>query len=277
MTDGTVIRVRRSRWRGAYAVLFLVPWGVGLPLAAVALGLEAVLGGVDLHELAIAALAGALSIVTVPIQVHAVRMLLARPRVTLETDALVIHDPVLLGRDARIRRELVMGAERLRWKDAMVSTVVDYDTGELSLFREPLNLEIVLSEDHIFTSARRRETGLWIWRTRRRLDRAPQFPEPGDRYRRLRLRIADPAAAVTAIAEWAAASPGRREDRSGRTLSAAPRARWVTKWAGAAAIWLGAVFVRRRRSRLTKTVQKTSRGAGDGPGVRGSARTYGDD
>jgi hypothetical protein len=213
MADGTVIRVRRSRWRGVLAVLVLTPWGIGLPLAAVAIGLNAVLCGFYLRDLAIAAIPGALSVAAVPVQVQAVRMLLSRPRITLEADALVVHDPVLFRRDSRIGRDVVAEAERLRWKDLASSYEPEYDSAELSPFREPLNLEIVLSGDHIFTSARHRGGGLWLWRMPRRTDRPARFPEPGDRYRRLRMRVADPAAAVTAISEWAAASPGRREDR----------------------------------------------------------------
>jgi hypothetical protein len=204
MADGTVIRVRRSRWRGVLAVLVLTPWGIGLPLAAVAIGLEAVLAGGGLRELAIAAIPGALSTATVPVQVQAIRMLLSRPRITLEADALVVHDPVLFRQDSRIKRDVIAEAEELRSQDFAVWYSPEYDSTELSPFREPLNLQIVLWDDHIFTSARRRRGGLWLWRMPRRTDRPARFPEAGDRYRRLRLRVADPAAAVTAIAGWAA-------------------------------------------------------------------------
>jgi hypothetical protein len=216
MAEGTVIRVRRSRWRGVLAVLVLTPWGAGLLLAAVTIGLDAVLGGFSPRDLAIAAIPGALSIVTVPVQVQAVRMLLSRPRVTLEADALVVHDPVLLRRDSRIGRDVVARAEGLRWKDPAVWYDPEYDVTELSPFREPLNLQIVLSDDHIFASARR-GGGLWLWRMSRKTDRAARFPEPGDRYRRLRLRVAGPDTAVTAIAEWAAA-------RGAGPMSAGPAA-----------------------------------------------------
>jgi hypothetical protein len=188
------------------AVLVLAPWGIGLPLAALTFAAEALAGGPDLRELAVVTIFGAVSIASVPVQVQAVRMLLSHPRVTLEPGALVVHDPVLLRRDARIPRGVVTGAERLNRKDVAVSHVVEYDTTELSPFREPLTIEIVLSEDHVFDEARHRGGGLWLWRLPRRTDRPTRFPEPGDRYRRLRLRAAHPDAAVAAIAEWAGAT-----------------------------------------------------------------------
>ena len=197
-----VIPVVRSRWRGVFAVVALLPWGLGLPLTAVTFGLEAVAGEGGLLELIVAAASGAASVATAPAQVQTVRALLSRPRITLETDGLIIHDPVCLPEAVRIPRELVAGAERLSRKVPAVQHVVEYDTTELSPYREPLNLELVLFQDHIVTSAGRRRRGTWIWLVARRHDRSPRFPAPGDRYRRIRVRVADPAAAVSAITEW---------------------------------------------------------------------------
>ncbi|GLY90853.1 hypothetical protein [Actinoallomurus iriomotensis] len=192
-----VIRVLRSRWRGAFAVVALVPWGLGLPLAAVAFVLDAVAGEGGPLELTVAVLGGAASAVTVPAQAQTVRALVSRPRLALGSEALVVHDAALLRRAARIRREIIAGAERLDG-----SAQAGYDTAELSPYREPLNVAILLAEEHIFTSARRRRGGTWIWLVPRRHERPPRFPEPGDRHRRIHMRAADPAAAVTAINDW---------------------------------------------------------------------------
>jgi hypothetical protein len=73
-------------------------------------------------------------------------------------------------------------------------------------FREPLNVEVRLRGDHGFTSARRLHHGTWIWRFARRWDRSPQFPVPGDRYRRIRIRAGNPMDALTALTEWATSS-----------------------------------------------------------------------
>jgi hypothetical protein len=199
-----VIRIIRSRWRGAFAVLALLPWGVGLPLVAVVFGLDTAVGEGGLLELTVAAVSGAASVAFVPSQARTVQALFARPRITLEPDALVVDDPVLLGEPARIRRELIAGAEPLDWTDVMIQHLAEYDVTELSPYREPLNVQIVLSGDHGFASARQRTSGTWIWLAARRWDRSPRLPEPGHRYRRIRLRADDPAGAVAAITEWAA-------------------------------------------------------------------------
>jgi hypothetical protein len=195
------VRVLRSRWRGAFAVVALLPWGLGMPLAAVAFVSDAVAGEGGAFELTVAVLGGAASVATVPAQAQTVRALLGRPRLTLGAEALVVHDAALLHGAARIRRELIAGAERLDG-----SAAARYGTAELSPYREPLNVAILLSEGQVFTSARRRRGGTWIWLVPRRHDRPPWFPAPGDRYRRIHVRVADPAAAVAAITEWATAA-----------------------------------------------------------------------
>ncbi|MFE4829230.1 hypothetical protein [Streptomyces sp. NPDC056672] len=203
------ISLVRSRWRAVLAVFVVLPWGLGLPLAALTFGLDAVAGQPDVLGTAMAVAAGAASFATVPAQVQTVRALLSGPRLTLETDALVIHDPVFLHEDARIARERIAEADRLDWKDAEVSFRVGYDTTELTPFREPLNVEVRLRGDHGFASARRLHHGTWIWRFARRWDRSPRFPVPGDRCRRIRIRARHPVDALTALTEWAtsAAAP----------------------------------------------------------------------
>ena len=198
-----VIRIIRSRWRGVFAVLALLPWGVGLPLVAVVFGLDTALKG-GLLELTVAAVSAAASVAFVPSQARTVQALFARPRITLEPDALVVHDPVLFGEPARIPRELIAGAEPLDRPGAMIQHLPGYDVTELSPYREPLNVQMVLAGDHGFASARHRRGGSWIWFAARRWDRSPRLPEPGHRYRRIRLRAGDPAGAVATINEWAA-------------------------------------------------------------------------
>ncbi|WP_331755286.1 hypothetical protein OG936_38710 (plasmid) [Streptomyces sp. NBC_00846] len=174
------IALVRSRWRAVFAVFAVPPWGLGLPLTALAFGLDAAAGQPDVLGTAMAVAAGAASFATVPAQVETVRALLSRPRLTLETDALVIHDPVFLRKGARIARERIAEADRLDWKEAEVSFRIGYDTTELTPFREPLNVEVRLRGDHGFASARRLHRGTWIWHLPRRSDRSPQFPVPGD-------------------------------------------------------------------------------------------------
>ncbi|WP_345457628.1 hypothetical protein [Actinoallomurus oryzae] len=195
------VRVLRSRWRGVFAVVALLPWGLGLPLAAVAFVSDAVAGAGGPLELTVAVLAGAASAATVPAQAQTVRALLSRPRLTLGAEALVVHDAALFHGATRIRRDVITGAERLDGHAA-----AEYGIAELSPYREPLNVAILLSGEHVFASARRRRGGTWIWLVPRRYDRPPRLPEPGDRYRRIHLRAADPAAAVAAITEWATVS-----------------------------------------------------------------------
>ncbi|MEU2978925.1 hypothetical protein ABZ678_18480 [Streptomyces hirsutus] len=200
------IALVRSRWRAVFAVFAVLPWGLGLSLAALTSGWEAVAGQSDVLGTTMAVAAGVASFATVPAQVQTVRALLSRPRLTLETDALVIHDPVFLRKDARIARERIAEADRLNWKDAEVSFLIGYDTTELTPFREPLNVEVRLRGDHGFASARRLHHGTWIWRVARRGDRAPQFPVTGDCYRRIRIRARHPVDALTALTEWATGS-----------------------------------------------------------------------
>ncbi|WPW26032.1 hypothetical protein P6B95_00055 [Streptomyces atratus] len=200
------IALVRSRWRAVFAMFAVLPWGLGLPLAALTFGLGAVAGQPDVLGTAMAVAAGAASFATVPAQVQTVRALLSRPRLALETDALVIHDPVFLRKGARIARERIAEADRLDWKDAEVSFRIGYDTTELTPFREPLNMEVRLRGDHGFASARRLHHGTCIWRFARRWDRSPQFPVPGDRYRRIRIRARHPVDALTALTEWVTSS-----------------------------------------------------------------------
>ncbi|MGW2085596.1 hypothetical protein [Streptomyces sp. NPDC001880] len=197
------VALARSRWRAVFAVFVALPWGLCLPLAALAFGWDAIAGQPDVPATTVAVAAGAASFATVPVQVQTVRALLSRPRLTLEADALVIHDPVFLRKGARIAREHIAGVERLNWKDAKVRVVVDFDTAELTPFREPLNVEVRLRRDHGFASARRLRHGTWIWRAARRSDRPPQFPVPGDLYRRIRVRARHPVDALTTLTEWA--------------------------------------------------------------------------
>ncbi|MFE7424911.1 hypothetical protein [Streptomyces sp. NPDC057545] len=200
------IALVRSRWRAVLAMFAVLPWGLGLPLAALTIGLDTVAGQPDVRGAAMAVAAGTASFATVPAQVQTVRALLSRPRLTLETDALVIHDAVFLREGARIAREQIAEVDRLDWKDAEVSFRIDYDTIELTPFREPLNVEVRLRGDHGFASVRRLHHGTWIWRFARRWDRSPQFPVPGDRYRRIRIRAKHPVAALTALTEWVTSS-----------------------------------------------------------------------
>ncbi|MCX4792081.1 MULTISPECIES: hypothetical protein [unclassified Streptomyces] len=200
------IALVRSRWRAVFALFAVLPWGLGLPLTALAFGWDAAAGQPDVLGTAMAVAAGAVSFATVPAQVQTVRALLSRPRLTLETDALVIHDPVFLRKGARIARERIAEADRLDWKEAEVRFHVDYDTTELTPFREPLNVEVRLRGDHGFASARRFHRGTWIWRLARRSDRTPQFPVPGDRYRKIRVRARHPVDALTALTEWITSS-----------------------------------------------------------------------
>ncbi|WP_424860266.1 hypothetical protein [Streptomyces sp. MMS24-I29] len=200
------IALVRSRWRAVLAMFAVLPWGLGLPLAALTIGLDTVAGQPDVRGAAMAVAAGTASFATVPAQVQTVRALLSRPRLILETDALVIHDAVFLREGARIAREQIAEVDRLDWKDAEVSFRIDYDTIELTPFREPLNVEVRLRGDHGFASVRRLHHGTWIWRFARRWDRSPQFPVPGDRYRRIRIRAKHPVAALTALTEWVTSS-----------------------------------------------------------------------
>ncbi|OKJ27987.1 hypothetical protein [Streptomyces sp. CB01580] len=173
------IALVRSRWRAVLAMFAVLPWGLGLPLAALTIGLDTVAGQPDVRGAAMAVAAGTASFATVPAQVQTVRALLSRPRLTLETDALVIHDAVFLREGARIAREQIAEVDRLDWKDAEVSFRIDYDTIELTPFREPLNVEVRLHGDHGFASVRRLHHGTWIWRFARRWDRSPQFTGAG--------------------------------------------------------------------------------------------------
>ncbi|MFF9593657.1 hypothetical protein ACF1FX_31425 [Streptomyces sp. NPDC014646] len=200
------IALARSRWRAVLAMFAVLPWGLGLPLAALTIGLDTVAGQPDVRGAAMAAAAGTASFATVPAQVQTVRALLSRPRLALETDALVIHDAVFLREGARIAREQIAEVDRLDWKDAGVSFRIDYDTIELTPFREPLNVEVRLRGDHGFASVRRLHHGTWIWRFARRWDRSPQFPVPGDRHRRIRIRAKHPVDALTALTEWVTSS-----------------------------------------------------------------------
>ncbi|MFJ5720916.1 hypothetical protein [Streptomyces sp. NPDC093149] len=197
------ITLVRSRWRAVLAMFAVLPWGLGLPLAALAIGWDAVMGQPDVLGTSMAVAAGAASFATVPAQVQTVRALLSRPRLTLETDALVIHDPVFLREGARIARGRIAEVGRLDWKDAEISFRIGHDTAELTPFREPLNVEVRLRGDHGFASARRLHHGTWIWRFARRWDRSPRFPVQGDRYRRIRIRAGHPVDALTALTEWA--------------------------------------------------------------------------
>ncbi|MFJ9681769.1 hypothetical protein ACIRP2_27485 [Streptomyces sp. NPDC101194] len=197
------IALVRSRWRTVFAVFAVLPWGLGLPLVVLTIGWDAVAGRPDVLGAAMAVAAGAASVATVPAQVQTARALLSRPRLTLETDALVIHDPLFLRESARIAREQIAEVRRLDWKDAEVSLHIDYDTTELTPFREPLNVEVRLRGAHGFASARRLHHGTWIWRLPHRWDRSPQFPVPGDHCRRIRVRARHPVDALTALTEWA--------------------------------------------------------------------------
>lgn len=199
------IALVRSRWRAVFAIFAVLPWGLGLPLAALTIGWDAVTGQPDVLGTAMAVAAGVTSFATVPAQVQTVRALLSRPRLTLEADALVIHDAVFLRKGARIARERIVEVDRLDWKDAEVSCRVRYDTTELTPFREPLNVEVRLRGDHGFAPARRLHHGTWIWRCAR-WDRSPQFPVPGNRYRRIRVRARHPVDALTALTVWATSS-----------------------------------------------------------------------
>ncbi|MFB7190134.1 hypothetical protein ACFC0C_31615 [Streptomyces sp. NPDC056178] len=207
------IAIVRSRWRAVLAMFAVLPWGLGLPLAALTIGWDAVTGQPDVLGTSMAVAAGAASFATVPAQVQTVRALLSRPRLTLEKGALVIHDPVFLRTGARIARERIAEVDRLDWKDAEVSFRIGYDTTELTPFREPLNVEVRLRGDHGFASVRKLHHGTWIWRFARRWDRSPQFPVPGDRYRRIRIRARHPVDTLTALTEWATDSAAPDAER----------------------------------------------------------------
>jgi hypothetical protein len=200
------IPLARSRPRAAFATLVTLPYAIGCLVAPFAAASEAYDENGDLLAVVMFAVMAAFAPVCLPIQFLALRALLARTWMTLETDALVIHDPVLLREPFRIGREHVAGAEPLNWKDPASWMCADYDVVEFSPFQgERLNIVVRLSGEHGFPPARSRLSGTWVWLLRR-TGRAPRIPERGSRYRLVRLRAKAPAHAVAAITAWAGAA-----------------------------------------------------------------------
>jgi hypothetical protein len=197
----------RSRLRAGFAALVALPFTMGCLVAPFAAASEAADENGDPLAIVMFAVLAALTPVSAPIQLLTLRALLGRTWMTLDTDALVIHDPVLLRAPFRIGREHVAGAEPLNWKDPAIWVCADYDVVELSPFQgERLNIVVRLRGEDGFPPARSRLSGTWIWLIHR-TGRAPRMPERGSRYRLVRLRAKAPADAVAAITAWAGAAP----------------------------------------------------------------------
>ncbi|RAY14881.1 hypothetical protein DPM19_14330 [Actinomadura craniellae] len=199
----------RSWWRAWFAMAYGGLYGVGAPAATVLGTVQFVRDG-DPFFLALAVVMAAVSAVALPVLVQTLRALAGRPRLRLEPGALVIRYPVLFRRPLRVAREDVQGAAPLDRSHSDPPGAVDYSLSEVTPFREPLNLEVRLHGSHLFEGARGKWTGNWIWHCRRPWATRPQFPEPGLRYRRLRLRVRDPGRTAEQVGAWAAQDQGRK-------------------------------------------------------------------
>lgn len=131
------------------------------------------------------------------------RMLLLRPRLRVRDDEIVIRDSVLLWKAARIRRADI-AAVRATGENTGGRLGAD-GHAELTPFREPLNLDLLLRTG-VRLPGRRRRWGNWIWLisrgTDRRLADRPLLPRRGERYRRISLRVSDPERVADDLRRW---------------------------------------------------------------------------
>ncbi|MEU5877132.1 hypothetical protein [Spirillospora sp. NPDC047279] len=202
-------RIPLERSRGTRALL-LTGWGTFTLLyaggAAMSLALAAT-GDLRMPENLWICLCGiAVSTFVVTALIPVVRSVLTRPELRLEPDALVFADPVLFRREVQVPRASVERVRRVDWSSERL-LFEDDPLAELTPLREPLNLEIRLSEATAFEAARGSRTGNWVWHFGRPWKMRPLFPQPrGRTYDRLWLRVADPERAEADLVAWLAAA-----------------------------------------------------------------------
>ncbi|WP_344954512.1 hypothetical protein [Actinomadura miaoliensis] len=131
------------------------------------------------------------------------RMLLLRPRLRVLGDEIVIRDSVLLWKAARLRREDVAAVRPTG--DGPGGHLGVGGHAELTPFREPLNLDLLLRTG-VRLPGRRRRWGNWLWLLHRGLDRRladrPLVPRRGEQYRRISLRVRDPERVAGDLQRW---------------------------------------------------------------------------
>ncbi|GLZ10250.1 hypothetical protein Acsp04_04850 [Actinomadura sp. NBRC 104425] len=190
---------RTCGWALAYP--FVLPAAIGSAWAGSELLLHDDPAGFD--ELLFNLFLAAALAVPVTLAVQIGRMLLLRPRLRVLDDEIVIRDGVLLWKAARIRRADI-AAVRATGESSGAYLGAD-GHAELTPFREPLNLDLLLRTG-VRLPGRRRRWGNWIWLIHpgmdRRLADRPLLPRRGERYRRISLRVSDPERVAGDLRRW---------------------------------------------------------------------------
>jgi hypothetical protein len=119
------------------------------------------------------------------------------PRLVIDNDHLVLHDPTLFTSEERLARQgisavIAFGPETPRTRRA---------TFAMTPFNEPVNVEVRLAKRRCFNAARRTN---WIWAYSRRgsLPHLLLLPDAQLPYQAFRFRAADQQHAVGRLNEW---------------------------------------------------------------------------
>lgn len=142
------------------------------------------------------------AVVFTGVAVQTLRLVLARPRMWVTDDEIVIWDAVLLWKVLRIPRTEIAA---IHYGDEPRRRRVDEGVAQLTPFREELNLALQM-RDAISLPARRLRWGNWFWvmLTLRDLDPQTGMPQRGRLVRRLSLRVKDPRRVAIDLDRWLA-------------------------------------------------------------------------
>ncbi|MFG2087534.1 MULTISPECIES: hypothetical protein [unclassified Spirillospora] len=136
------------------------------------------------------------------VAIQTLRLVLARPRMWVTDDEIVIWDALLLWKVLRIPRTAITA---VRYGDEPRPYQVEEDVAQLTPFHEELNLVLRMRDD-ISLPARRLRWGNWFWvmLTLKDLDPRTGMPQRGHRVRRLCLRVKEPRRVATELDHWLA-------------------------------------------------------------------------
>ena len=141
------------------------------------------------------------AVVLAGVSVQTLRLVLARPRMWVTDDEIVLWDALLLWKVLRIPRTAIAAIE---YRDGSRGRVDD-GTAQLSPFYEERNL-VLRMRDAISLPARRLRWGNWFWIMLTLKDLNPQvgLPQRGRLDRRLALRVKEPRRVAADLDRWLA-------------------------------------------------------------------------
>ncbi|TDC69818.1 hypothetical protein E1200_07310 [Actinomadura sp. GC306] len=142
------------------------------------------------------------ALVLVGVAVQTLRLVLARPRMWVTGDEIVLRDPLLLWKVLRIPR---VDIAAIHYGYEPRSGPVEGDVVQVTPFLEELNL-VLQMRDHISLPARRLRWGNWFWVMLTLRDLKPQtaMPQRGRLVRRLCLRVKEPRRVAAELDRWLA-------------------------------------------------------------------------